>query len=85
MVFEWWSPPRDRHLTERLIETMSALTDAVTANTASIEALTAAVAADSSNADAAAAVTQLTANNAAIDAATTTLGGTPPAPPAPAA
>ena len=75
----------ERHLIERLIETMSALTDAVAANTASTDALTQAVANDSSSADAAAAVTQLTTNNTAIDAATTALGGTPPTPAAPPA
>lgn len=59
---------------------MSAITDAITANTAAVTALTAAVAAidiatptDLSN---------LGANTTAIDAAVTALGGTPGAPPA---
>ena len=63
---------------ERLIETMSALSDAVAANTASVTALTNAVANNQRRHRCRCSVTQLTTNNAAIDSATTTLGGTPP-------
>jgi hypothetical protein len=74
----------ERRLFERLITTMTALSDVVAAQTDAIDALTVAVAAipagGSSPADAAA-VAQILTNTAAIDAATKTLTGDVAPPP----
>jgi hypothetical protein len=62
-------------LQQEIFLTMSALTDAVAAQTTAVTALTAAVAAIPNDSDEAAAVTQIDANTAAITAATTALTG----------